>query len=118
MIVIGLAVVERESWVLSGFDPTNAAETERLAAERQSLGFDPRVRCHELTACTDDQAPRSPKRVLRQLSGDDRERERCCWTVASLDLLRQRGIENGLADYLKEIRDRLAPLLGYVQQGQ
>jgi hypothetical protein len=69
VIVVGLAVVEREAWVISGFDPLDDAETARLAAERQALGFDPRHRSHELTACKDDQATRSPKRVLRQLSG-------------------------------------------------
>ena len=63
-IVVGLAVVERECWVISGFDPRDEVETSRLAAERQTLGFDPRVRSHELTACKDDHAQRSPKRVL------------------------------------------------------
>jgi hypothetical protein len=45
-IVIGLAVVERECWVLSGFDPKNIVETERLEAEKQKLGFDPRLESH------------------------------------------------------------------------
>jgi hypothetical protein len=114
VIVIGLAVVERECWVISGFDPRDEEETSRLAAERQHLGFDPRHRSHELTACKDDRAPRSPKRVLRTLCGMDRDRERHCWSKVTLDVLRERGVENGLTAYLHEIRDRLAPLIGHV----
>lgn len=114
VIVIGLAVVERESWVLCGFEPEDAGETARLASERRHLGFDPRPRSHELTACKDDRAPRSPKRVLRELSGNDRDRERRCWTDAPLEVLRDRGATNGLAAYLEEVRGRLARLIGHV----
>jgi hypothetical protein len=114
VIVVGLAVVERESWVISGFEPQGEAEMKRLEAEQRNLGFDLRRRNHELTACKNDTARRSPKRVLRVLSGDDRSRERDCWTNTPLDLLRERGQENGLAGYLHEIRDRLARLIGYV----
>lgn len=117
VIVIGLAVVEREAWVISGFDPQDEGETARLASERQTLGFDPRHRSHELTACKDDQATRSPKRVLRQLSGDNRSRERHCWTNTPLERLRERGRENGLAAYLSEVRDGLARLIGHVAEG-
>jgi hypothetical protein len=117
VIVIGLAVVEREAWVISGFDPQDEEETARLDAERQNLGFDPRHRSHELTACKDDQATRSPKRVLRQLSRDNRSRERHCWTNTPLARLRERGSENGLAAYLSEVRDRLARLIGHVAEG-
>jgi hypothetical protein len=116
VIVIGLAAVERECWVISGFEPLNQEETDRLDAERQRLGFDPRHRSHELTACKNDQALRSPKRVLRMLCGGDRERERQSWANAPLNVLRERGGENGLAAYLHEIRDRLAPLIGHVAE--
>ncbi len=114
VIVVGLAVVEREAWVISGFDPRDDPETARLEAERQTLGFDPRNRSHELTACKNDQATRSPKRVIRQLSGGDRGRERDCWTYTSLERLRERGDENGLVNYLREVQERLAPLIGHV----
>ncbi len=40
-VVVGLAIVERESWVISGFDPQDEAEHLLLEAERQRLGFDP-----------------------------------------------------------------------------
>lgn len=112
VIVIGLATVERESWVISGFEPQGDNEAARLQTERTTLGFNPCERSHELTACKDDSAKRSSKRVLRALCGDDHDRERQCWHDTSLATLRQRGADNGLADYLAEVRDRLAPLIG------
>jgi hypothetical protein len=117
VIVVGLAVVEREAWVISGFDPQDEEESARLDAERQALGFNPCERSHELTACKDDQTTRSPKRVLRRLSGGNRDRERHCWLSTPLERLRNRGGENGLAAYLHEVRDRLARLLGHVREG-
>jgi hypothetical protein len=115
-VVVGLAVVERESWIISGFDPLNAEETSRLEAERTRLGFDPRLRSHELTAHKAPNEKRSPKRVLRELSGDDWDREQRCWQETALETLRERGSENGLAGYLHEIRDRLARLIGHVAE--
>jgi hypothetical protein len=112
-IVVGLAIVERECWVLSGFELTNEAESERLDAERRTLGFDPRLRSHQLTACKNDNAPRSPKRVLRKLSHGDPTRERCCWRDTPLATLRERGAENGLTGFLQEIQDKLAGLFGH-----
>ena len=113
-VVIGLAIVERESWVISGFDPSNDPETSRLDAERETLGFDPRHKSHELTACKDDRAKRSPKRVIASLSRGDPDREPRCWCQTPLDVLRERGAENGLAWFLAEVRERIAPLIGDV----
>jgi len=111
-IVVGLAVTEREAWVISGFVPQDDAEQTRLDSERQTLGFNPCERSHELTAGKDDTAPRSPKRVLRQLSGGDYHRESQCWNTTPLTLLRERGSMNGLVAFLDEVRTRLAPLIG------
>ena len=113
-VVVGLAVVQRESWVISGFDPQNEVEQSRLAAERQTLGFDPRVRSHQLTAYKDRHATRSPKRVLRELCGGDPDRERRCWRETLLATLRDRGADNGLCLFLNEVRNKLAPLIGHV----
>jgi hypothetical protein len=117
VIVVGLAVVEREAWVISGFEPQDEAEQTRLDTERQTLGFYPHERSHELTACKDDTAPRSPKRVLQALTGGDFDRERRCWNNTPLARLRERGTENGLVHYLDEVRTRLAPLIGHVAGG-
>ncbi len=115
-IVVGLAIVERECWVICGFDPLDENEKDSLDAERTRLGFDPRIRSHELTACKNDIAPRSPKRVLQALTANDRDREYRCWRETTLETLRERGDKNGLADFLGEVRQRLAILLGHVPQ--
>ncbi len=112
--IVGLAVVERESWVIAGFDPQNDSENSRLAAERQTLGFDPRLGSHNLTACKDDNARRSPKRVLRALCDGDTDRERRCWRETTLATLRTRGAENGLVPFLDEVRNKLAILIGHI----
>jgi hypothetical protein len=114
-IVIGLAIVERECWVISGFDPLDQGEERRLAAECQTLGFDPRSRSEELTACKNDNARRSPKRVLRALCGGDHERESRCWRVTPIETLRSRGANNGMGAFLDEVRGELARLLGHVR---
>ncbi len=102
-IVVGIAVLMREAWVLSGFspDPEGVQEDTRLRAVRRRLGLDPRTRSHEV---------RDPKRALTALTADDRDRERHCWTLTPLDTLRDRGQDNGLADYLAEVQARLAGL--------
>jgi hypothetical protein len=114
IIVIGFAIVEREAWVISGFEPQDPGEQARLDAERQTLGFYPHQHSHELTACKDNTAPRSPKRVLKVLTGGDTMRERRCWNETPLALLRERGTENGLFAFLEEVRIRLAPQIGHV----
>jgi hypothetical protein len=114
-IVVGLAVVERECWVISGYDPLDDAESTRLRDSRQQLGFDPRERSHELTACKNDQALRSAKRVLRELTQDDRERQCQCWRETQPATLRKRGRENGLTTYLDAVREQLARLIGHSQ---
>jgi hypothetical protein len=110
-IIIGVAVSERECWIISGFDPINSDEEQKLALERQKLGFDPCSCSHELTACKNDQAKRSPKRVLQVLTDNNWERQQRCWKTTCLAVLKDRGRDNGLADYLKEIKDYLVPVI-------
>ncbi len=38
------------------------------------------------------------------------DREETCWTDCDLEVLRARGAETGLADYLDEVRTRIVPL--------
>lgn len=108
LIVVGIAHTKRECWVLAGFDPTNESEQERLEAERQTLGFDPRDHADRLTA-KHDEDKLSAKRVLAMLTNSDRNRETACWNEASLNILRQRGEKTGLDDYLSEVAERLVP---------
>ncbi len=110
-IVIGFARCERESWVISGFEPENDDEKQRLREEEQKLGVNPCHRSHELTAGKSDLAVRSPKRVLKVLTADQWERQQRCWKVTALSVLRERGAENGLVDYLDEIKTHLVPTI-------
>jgi hypothetical protein len=110
-IIVGLALRERESWVICGFEPNDADEDARLGSERKNLGFDPRTRSEQLTAGKVDSALKSPKRVLAALTQNDKRRERDCWAVTPLSVLRDRGQRNGLTDYISEIQSRLAPLI-------
>lgn len=108
-IVLGLAHPKRECWVLAGFVPKDEREQGLLDAVRQELGFNPCVKAEELTA-KHDRDVRSAKRVLSVLTCANADREAECWVSASLDILRQRGENTGLADYLEELRSQLVPL--------
>ncbi len=103
---------ERECWVISGFDPDGDAEKSRFAQLRQELGFNPNEKSHELTATSVDTAIKSPKRVLRMLSGGDWDRERVCWQNTPTALLDKRGKGNGLADFQEEVRQQIFPMFG------
>ena len=110
-LIVGVAICERESWVISGFQPTNETEEERLQQETKLLGWNPCLKSHQLTAGKDNNAAKSPKRVLATLVGSDWSRQRECWMTTPLAVLRERGHDNGLDDYLTEVSERLAPLL-------
>ncbi len=110
--MIDFAVVERECWVISGYGQQDIEEQSRFAEVRQRLPCDTRTHSHELTACKSDNAVRSPKCVLRELTQSSREREAHRWRHTSLSVLKERGGENGLAAYLAEVREHLAPLIG------
>lgn len=110
-IVIGFAHPMKECWILAGFRPRPDSEEEEacLVSLRKELGFDPTKHPEKLTA-SDENAKKSPKRVLNELCGGDREREKLCWKETPLAVLRTRGKETGLAKYLEEVKTRLVPL--------
>jgi len=108
-VVLAVAHTKRECWVLAGFDPLSESEENALAEIRRKLGFDPRLQAESLTASR-PQASRNAKRVLNRLLGGNQVREEDCWTVSDLEVLKERGRRSGLADYLKEVRERLVPL--------
>jgi hypothetical protein len=109
--VIGLAIAKREAWVLNGYVPADESEIRGLEQARQERGFDPTARPERLDASSPG-SKRDVKRVLALLTGDDLDRERACWHLTPLDVLRERGKGSGLTAYLEEIAERLAPLLG------
>lgn len=109
-VIIGLAEPKRECWVLAGFDPRNDDEAARLEAERQRLSFHPVRDAHQLTA-REHGAKKDAKVALDALTQADKERERACLEETPLAVLEERGGKTGLAEYLKEVRERLVPIL-------
>ncbi|MGF1581524.1 MAG: hypothetical protein ACFCD0_19530 [Gemmataceae bacterium] len=108
-IVVGLAHVKRECWVLNGFEPCDDKERESLEAIRKELGFYPRLEPHRLTHRGKGEL-RNAKTIVTALTGDIEEREQNCWQETRLDVLEQRGEHTGLKKYLNEIRKSLIPL--------
>jgi hypothetical protein len=109
-VVIGLAESKRECWVLAGFDPRNRDEAERLEASEHRLSFHPVREAHQLTA-REHGAKKDAKVALDALTRGDLERERACLAETPLARLEERGMHTGLSAYLKEVRERLVPVL-------
>lgn len=106
-VALGIARPKSEAWILNGFVPQSEAERERLQEEQRKLPVNPLTEAHELTATSGNQ--NSCKRVVRILTGDDETRKSSCWKDTDLDLLRERGQQTGLSDFLEDI-ERLIPL--------
>lgn len=109
VVIVGVAETKRACWILAGYEPRDDAEREILHRERQELGFDPLSSAEQLTA-SEKGARRDAKRVLDALAGGDPDREDACLEEPPLALLKKRGANTGLALYLQEIEERLAPL--------
>ncbi|HZI08695.1 MAG TPA: hypothetical protein VEZ71_32055, partial [Archangium sp.] len=109
-VVIGLAEPKRECWVLAGFDPRNEDEAARLEAERHRLSFHPVRDAHQLTARKHG-AKKDAKVALDALTQGDEERECACLEETALAVLEERGGKTGLTEYLKEVRERLVPVI-------
>lgn len=107
--VIGMAHIMRECWVLAGFEPQDAAESQRLSDLARDLNFDPRTAAERLTGKAPQDA-RSAKRVLSVLTQGNRDREANCWRETDLAVLKSRGANTGLNDYLDDVRTFLVPL--------
>jgi len=109
-VLIGFAHPKRECWVLAGFEPRNEDETARLEAEKQRLSFHPVREAHQLTA-REHGAKKDAKVALEALTQRNPERERVCLEETPLAVLEERGSKTGLTAYLKEVRERLVPVL-------
>ena len=108
-IVIGLAHTKRECWHVAGFEPRDEAEIVCVRDLRQALGFNPCEKSELLTA-KHDYDKLSAKRILKMLSNDDPAREHSCLCHLPLPELSRRGVTNGLAEFLAELRQHLVPL--------
>lgn len=107
-VVIGRPNAMREAWVLVGFEPGSDDERVRFADLRRELGRPPHADAHLLDA-KHELAVRSPKRVLRVLTGGERDRERRCWMETPLETLIARSADTGLREFLDEVEAHLVP---------
>ncbi|MBE9040907.1 hypothetical protein IQ235_08960 [Oscillatoriales cyanobacterium LEGE 11467] len=112
-IVLGTANRMREAWVLNGFIPANSLEEQLFAKIKQQLAFDPCTESEKLrsTSREDRDRLRNPKVIVGELTATDMERERQCWEETSLMILQERGKNTGLTDYIREIEERLVPII-------
>ncbi len=114
-VVIGMQHTELECWLIAGFDPQSADETIRLAeicrGEKPGVGFDPRERSEALTATKRENEKLSPKRVLNHLTCGERSRAMQGLTHTEHHRLKDRGKQNGLADFLNDLELRLVRVL-------
>lgn len=108
-IALGCPNHECEAWVLCAFEPGEPKEHALLQRERERLEFCPVEQSHRLKAKADAE-PRSVKRVLETLTRSDPDRQRRCLREAALELLEKRGQHNGLALFLREVKEYLLPL--------
>lgn len=111
-IIIGTADRMREAWVLNGFIPMNSEENRILEQLKTKLTFDPCDEAHRLrsNAWAEPDRIRNPKVVVERLTGSDSSREQQCWEETDLEILRSRGANTGLTDYLNEV-ERLISIL-------
>jgi hypothetical protein len=101
-VCVGIADLELESWLLTGFVAQTDEEKRRLRAEVERLHFDPTCNA-ELLTHRHDHDPKSPKRVLEVLAPrSDFVRREQCWTMTPLEVLREKGANNGLRAFLDE----------------
>lgn len=112
-VIIGMADRMREAWVLNGFVPLNLDESRTLEAIEARLNFDPCRDSQRLRSKSFDEPDRArnPKVVVKKLTNGDSSREQKCWEETNLELLREKGINTGLTDYLHEVEERLVPII-------
>jgi hypothetical protein len=109
-MVLGLPHTNRECWILVAFEPSNEDEQDVLDDLRSNLGFDPTEQAHRLTAQT-GAAKKNAKRVLEKLLLGNQRREDDLIESAVVEDLKRAGENVGLADFIEEIKMRVAPRL-------
>jgi len=100
-IIIGTADRMREAWVLNGFIPSNQQEKQILQEITTELRFNPCDESHRLCSNSWEERDRlrNPKVVVEKLTGGRMQREKQCWEETRLE-------------YIKEIEERLIPIIG------
>jgi G3E family GTPase len=112
-VAIGMAIVEREAWLIAGFEAQDQLESDRHQEIVKELNFDPCLSSHDLTDHKSDQSKKSPKRVLAVLTQKNSARQAKCLQIP-LARHQERGVNNGLSDFLNQIRSEIATVIGHV----
>lgn len=107
-IVGAYAIPEAEAWLICSWEPRSERERETLAELRRELGLDPVARSHELESRGDKK--RDTKSVIAALEAHGHS-TRDDFATTPLEDLEQRGAHNGLADFIRDSRTTLLPLL-------
>jgi len=99
---------------LNGFIPSNQQEKQILQEITTELTFNPCEESHRLrsNSLKESDRIRNSKVVVEKLTGGRMEREQQCWEETSLKHLREKGDRTGLTAYIKEIQERLIPIIG------
>ncbi|WP_433928431.1 hypothetical protein AB3662_34245 [Sorangium cellulosum] len=109
-VVIGaLPVPEIEAWLIAAWMPEDDPERKRHAALRGELHFDPCTKPEQLTSKSEADR-KDAKRVLEALTTTGRGAlER--WADVPLERLEAHGGACGLARFVREVRERLVPIV-------
>jgi hypothetical protein len=97
-----------------GLFPSNQDEEQILKEITTQLTFNPCEESHRLrsNSLTEPDRLSNPKVVVEKLTGGRMEREQQCWEETSREYLREKGVDTGLTAYIKEIEERLIPIIG------
>lgn len=107
-ICIGVADPKIECWVLSGFIAQNSQEKQRIDDFFIESTVHPIRETHKLKERQEPNG-RNAKHVFRELIGSDSDRKQLCLKT-DLEILRLNGKENGLNEFLDELKSHLVPI--------
>jgi len=108
-IVGALAQPEAEAWLICTWAPHDELGQRCLAELRQELGFDPVAESHRLTSTSPSRKDAKDIRGRFDAVGPDTA---SVFEASDVATQRQRGAQNGLASYLRELDQKVAPRLG------
>jgi hypothetical protein len=108
-IVGALAQPEVEAWLICAWSPHDEQGRGCLAELRQEFGFDPVAESHRLTSTSTSRKDAKNIRGRFDAVGPDTA---SVFEASDVSTLRQRGEQNGLASFLRELDEKVAPRLG------
>jgi hypothetical protein len=109
-VFFAVPIPERESWYLCAFTARDGHERSALEAATARIGFDPAANPERLSSKGPNN-PRDCKRALEELTQGKAERAHDGLDALSLVELERRGANNGLRQFLLEVRNGIVPLL-------